>query len=368
MSSKLPKRAPRNWHPRARQLYTCWLGEKPKDILPSRQDIDPVEMKKILPNIYITEVVWADGKPRVKFRLVGTRIVERFGHDIGGEWMDEAYDQDYFAEVWPAYLAMIESKIPALLGLERALCQKRAPPLFAADLSAVGRWRTCRRVRRPFRSRGHRRQSIRIERRNRVSEDDTLPEKERMQRVWSRRGAFWDKHADALADMADRFNQPLLEFAGIGPGQRVLDLASGAGEPALSIARAVGPSGEVYATDIAPEMLAARARRAADAGLDAIHFEIADMEALPFAEGRFDRVTCRFGFDVLSQSGGGVVGGATRARAGRPRGLHGLGPAAREHHVRRPPQRPRPTYSARTRTSITRPRSALPSPAASPRP
>jgi len=128
-----------------------------------------------------------------------------------------------------------------------------------------------------------------------VSQDDTAPEKERMQRVWGRRGAYWDKHADALADMADRFNQPMLELAGIGPGQRVLDLASGAGEPALSIARTVGPSGEVYATDIVPEMLAGARRRAADAGLEAIRFEIADMEALPFPDGRFDRVTCRFG-------------------------------------------------------------------------
>ncbi len=112
MIAKLPKRPPRNWHPGARQLYTYWLGKRPKDGLARREDIDPVEMPKILPSIYITEVVWADGKPRVKFRLIGTRIVERFGHDIGGMWMDKAYDQDYFTEVWPAYLAMIESQTP----------------------------------------------------------------------------------------------------------------------------------------------------------------------------------------------------------------------------------------------------------------
>jgi SAM-dependent methyltransferase len=90
-------------------------------------------------------------------------------------------------------------------------------------------------------------------------------------------------------------NAPLVEAAALEPGLRVLDLASGAGEPALQIARAVGPIGRVTATDLVEEMLAGARRRAAAAKIENIEFRAADMEALPFDHASFDRITCRFG-------------------------------------------------------------------------
>ena len=120
---------------------------------------------------------------------------------------------------------------------------------------------------------------------------DDIRETERSE--WAARGNAWDRWADRMAPLADRLNAPLLDAAGIAAGQSVLDLASGAGEPALTIARRVGPSGSVTATDLVPEMLAGARRRAA--GIGNIRFELADMTALPFAPASFDRVTCRFG-------------------------------------------------------------------------
>ncbi|MGH6953412.1 MAG: class I SAM-dependent methyltransferase, partial [Alphaproteobacteria bacterium] len=67
------------------------------------------------------------------------------------------------------------------------------------------------------------------------------------------------------------------------------------GEPALSAARRVGGEGSVIASDLVPEMLATARRRAHEAGLANVSFEIADMERLPFPDERFDRLTCRFG-------------------------------------------------------------------------
>lgn len=119
--------------------------------------------------------------------------------------------------------------------------------------------------------------------------------KEAVRADWIARSGAWDRWADEMAKMADRFNEPLLDAAAIGPGQAVLDLASGAGEPALSIARRVGAAGRVVATDLVSEMLAGARRRAAAANLDNLAFEIADMEDLPFPDAEFDRVTCRFG-------------------------------------------------------------------------
>lgn len=112
---------------------------------------------------------------------------------------------------------------------------------------------------------------------------------------WEGRAPFWDRWADTIAELADRMNRPLIEAVAISPGQRVLDLASGTGEPALTLARLVGPGGSVTATDMVPEMLASAQRRAAAAGLGNLAFEIADMEALPFPARRFDALTCRFG-------------------------------------------------------------------------
>lgn len=120
-------------------------------------------------------------------------------------------------------------------------------------------------------------------------------DKDGMKRNWAVRAQAWNRWASQIERMAKRFNQPLVEAAGVAPGMRVLDLASGTGEPALSIARAVAPGGRVVATDFSPEMLAGTTRRAAEAGLANLATEIADMTALPFADASFDRVTCRFG-------------------------------------------------------------------------
>lgn len=126
------------------------------------------------------------------------------------------------------------------------------------------------------------------------------PDKDFTHGYWRDRAAYWDRHADGIADVADRLNQPLLDALGIVPGQHVLDLAAGAGEPALSIARRVGPEGRVVATDLVEEMLEGARRRATAARLANIRFQQADMEHLPFAEATFDRVACRFGLMFTS--------------------------------------------------------------------
>lgn len=113
---------------------------------------------------------------------------------------------------------------------------------------------------------------------------------------WSEQSAAWAKWAAPLEKMAERFNEELLALADIREGDTVLDLASGVGEPALTIARRVGASGHVVASDIVGAMLAVTERRAEQAGLgDRLTVRLADMEHLPFEDATFDHVTCRFG-------------------------------------------------------------------------
>lgn len=126
-----------------------------------------------------------------------------------------------------------------------------------------------------------------------IEDGHTLKEAER--RDWSARGPAWAKWAAPLAKLAERMNMPLIEAAALERGLAVLDLASGAGEPALQIARIVGPTGRVVASDLAEPMLEGSRTRAAAEGLTQLTAEVADMEALPFPDASFDRVTCRFG-------------------------------------------------------------------------
>jgi SAM-dependent methyltransferase len=107
--------------------------------------------------------------------------------------------------------------------------------------------------------------------------------------------SHWGKWADQLAEQQEKVNLGLLAAAGVKPGARLLDLASGAGEPALTASRLVGAEGQVTATDISAPMVAVLAERAARHGVTNMRCEQADMEALPYADASFDAVTCRYG-------------------------------------------------------------------------
>jgi len=120
-------------------------------------------------------------------------------------------------------------------------------------------------------------------------------ETEQVRQDWIGCAPAWDRRADELAELAERFNVPLIQAAKIKAGQSVIDLATGAGEPALSVAKAIAPDGRLTATDLVPEMIAAAERRAAVLEITNIDFKVADMTALPFDDDSFDRAICRFG-------------------------------------------------------------------------
>jgi ubiquinone/menaquinone biosynthesis C-methylase UbiE len=89
----------------------------------------------------------------------------------------------------------------------------------------------------------------------------------------------------------------MLELAHIGPGSRVLDVAGGAGEPALSAAARVGPSGYVLSTDISANLVRLASQNARGQGLAAEHFEarVMDGEHLALPDVGFDAVLSRLG-------------------------------------------------------------------------
>ena len=122
------------------------------------------------------------------------------------------------------------------------------------------------------------------------------PDQEEINR-WSGSAPFWEKHREIIRQMFAPITQALVEDGQIGSQHTVLDIATGPGEPALSVAALVGPEGKIFGIDPSPEMVAA-ARRAADRlglGLKNAQFEVAFADHLPFAANTFDAVISRFG-------------------------------------------------------------------------
>lgn len=101
----------------------------------------------------------------------------------------------------------------------------------------------------------------------------------------------------------DAFNMAFLKPMGdaivdalqLQPGDAVLDVATGTGEPGLTIAGLL-PGGRVMGTDLAEGMLAIAQGRAQERGLANYETRVADVSALPFPDATFDAVSCRMGF------------------------------------------------------------------------
>ena len=105
----------------------------------------------------------------------------------------------------------------------------------------------------------------------------------------------WQKWHTHLADFTRQVTAALLQSAQLRPGMKVLDLASGVGDPALSETAAIAPNGKVTATDLNPAMLDFIRDQARQRNITNINFREATAESLPFPDASFDAVTCRFG-------------------------------------------------------------------------
>lgn len=107
-----------------------------------------------------------------------------------------------------------------------------------------------------------------------------------------------------------------LSRVGARPGMKVLDIAGGTGDLARSMADSVGPSGQVWLTDINESMLRVGRDRMLDDGL-VLPTVVCDAEALPFESGYFDRVTVAFGLRNMTHKDAAL---AEMARVLKPGG------------------------------------------------
>ena len=123
--------------------------------------------------------------------------------------------------------------------------------------------------------------------------------KERQRQEWDAVAVGWREWWELIEAGVQHVSDRILELAEVQPGQRVLDVATGIGEPAVSAARRVGPSGHVTATDQSPQMLEIARERAAALGLQNIEFKEMDAETLELPAESFDAALCRYGLMFL---------------------------------------------------------------------
>jgi ubiquinone/menaquinone biosynthesis C-methylase UbiE len=114
-------------------------------------------------------------------------------------------------------------------------------------------------------------------------------------REWRDSAFYWQKHASTIRIMFGPVTQALIEDADLIAGDAVLDVACGAGEPSLTIAETVGPTGSVTCADGVAEMVAGAQSAAERRGLTNVAFKQCAADSLPFESESFDAVVSRLG-------------------------------------------------------------------------
>lgn len=112
----------------------------------------------------------------------------------------------------------------------------------------------------------------------------------------------WDTYDEMEARLTAPLSARMLVLGDVGPCMRVLDVATGRGEPAIPAAHRVGPAGSVLGVDVSPTMLERARARATREGLTNLELRVLDAASLQLvADGRFDAVLARWGLMYLPE-------------------------------------------------------------------
>lgn len=124
---------------------------------------------------------------------------------------------------------------------------------------------------------------------------DPVAYKETTRKQWQESAAAWHRWTPTLDAWLGPVTEAMFDLARLKAGDRVVDLGAGAGEPSLSAAERVGPSGHVVATDISSNILEFAAQIARERGLANFETRVMDGEKPDLPHDAFDVVLSRLG-------------------------------------------------------------------------
>lgn len=134
--------------------------------------------------------------------------------------------------------------------------------------------------------------------------------------AWDAAAEGWNRSAPLIRAWLHDATTAMLDAARIDVGARVLDIAAGAGDQTLDIARRVGPHGRVLATDISPRILALARLNAAAAGLQQVEARVADAQWLGLDGAGFDAALCRLGLMFCPRPGDALASARAALKPG----------------------------------------------------
>jgi ubiquinone/menaquinone biosynthesis C-methylase UbiE len=131
--------------------------------------------------------------------------------------------------------------------------------------------------------------------------------KDGQRRSWDSVSKGWQTWWRTFENGAQNISSRLVELGHTKPGDKILDIATGIGEPAVTAAKRAGGNGHVLATDISPQMLSIAKQRAASLGLEnIIEIREGDAETIDLPASTFDAVLCRWGLMYLPNPSGAL--------------------------------------------------------------